>query len=84
MDLGDVPRDFLVAEICTVGLLRVLVPLAGEDALSTDGFKAHAHPADTGKQVDEREIRIRQQNPSKANRCSARHSDGAFGRKNPL
>lgn len=38
-----------------VGTHRVLVPLAGKDALPADGFKTVADPADTGKQIDKAE-----------------------------
>lgn len=42
-----------------IGAYRVLVPLAGENALSADGFKTTADPANTGKQIDKTEPIVR-------------------------
>ena len=42
-----------------IGAYRVLVPLAGENALPADGFKTTADPANTGKQIDKTEPIVR-------------------------
>lgn len=42
-----------------IGAYRVLVPLAGENALSADGFKTTADPTNTGKQIDKTEPIVR-------------------------
>ena len=58
--VGDVLRlhfcDVAVrldAEIGEIGLLAVLVPLIGIDALSAGRLEGEAHPSDAGEQVNE-------------------------------
>ena len=54
--LGDVPVDgMFTPEIREVGLLGILVPLAGEDTRPSDLLEANPQPTDAREQVDESE-----------------------------
>ena len=55
-NLGDVARDLTGAKVGSVGLLRKLVPLAGENAAAASPLKSSAHSSDTGEEVDELEF----------------------------
>src|SRR6185369_10193429 len=47
------PVTWLVGEVRQVGLLRVGIPLAGEDASATLSLEARSDAADSGKQINE-------------------------------
>lgn len=80
VNLCDVSGDLLVTEVFTIGQLRVLVPLARKNALTSSRLEPEAHSADSGEQVDEREIVVRRQGILRANRCLDRHFDEHPGR----
>jgi hypothetical protein len=55
-NLRDVTGDFMVAsKVGAIGLLRILVHLAGEDALSTNCVEATPEAPDSSEQIDELE-----------------------------
>lgn len=62
-DIADIFIETVLLRIAIpVGLIgahRMLIPLAGKDALPADGFKTAADPADTGKQIDKAEPIVR-------------------------
>ncbi len=45
----------IAGEVGAVGLVAILVPLAGEDAFAADALESQAQAADTGEEVDEGE-----------------------------
>ncbi len=63
---GDIANIFIetvllriTIPVGLIGAHRMLVPLAGKDALPADSFKTAADPADTGKQIDKAESIVR-------------------------
>ncbi|MPM87096.1 hypothetical protein SDC9_134189 [bioreactor metagenome] len=56
VDLRDVAVDGVAAGVVFgIGLLRVVVPFAGEYALAAQLLEGHADASDAGKEVDEAE-----------------------------
>ena len=55
----DITGKFVInIKVGAIGFLGVLVPLAGEGAMTTVGFKPLAESANTGEQVDKGEISV--------------------------
>ena len=58
-DIADIRVELMRVRVTIpvsfIGADRMFVPLAGEDALSADGFKSVSNAPDTGKQIDKAE-----------------------------
>src|SRR5262249_50028546 len=58
--LADIASDFVIAvEIRAIGLLRVFIPFACKNALTTEWLETQPQPTNTGEEVYKGERRIR-------------------------
>jgi hypothetical protein len=58
-DRCDIPvQRVIVAKIGSIGLLRVLVPLGGENTMSANGIEAPADAANPSEKIDEGETGV--------------------------
>src|SRR5665213_874072 len=57
LDFRDIAGNLVIVgrEISAIGLPRVIVPLAREDAPAAHGLGAEAHASDTGEEIDKSE-----------------------------
>jgi hypothetical protein len=56
-DLGDISNQVIrTREVRKIGFLRVSIPLAGKNALSSNFFKGRAYATNSREKINEREV----------------------------